>query len=373
MYTVCVVLLVATTYGGLGVNPVGAEPLPVGPVVSNNEWTPVVNSRRVYIDPQVLAKYRQQDKDEQEAAQDRYDVVDNGNNRVEYTDTVNSQKPEVSPVLVEDTTEEVIFIQEEQQFEPQRVRPQETQQPPNQPPVQAQSQPQAQPTNQQQEEKEEQPIIVYPEGTLSQQNNYEDRPAPVYPSANQPQQPQYPPRPPPNRPPPPPLNRRPRPPPPNVRRPAPPSKYLPALSRNPNPPYPQEDGRVPPPPPQRPPPRGPPPRRPPPRRPPQQGVLSSIGQGLSNIAGGVRCKATEVGADIKLQDDNFVRSQLDCVLDEGPCDELGSTLKRLAPDVMQGRFPPPCNECKKKQIQRVMSTIALKYPKEWNQMVQRVG
>lgn len=71
MYTVCVVLLVATTYGGLGVNPAGAEPLPVGPVVSNNEWTPVVNSRRVYIDPQVLAKYRQQDKDEQEAAQDR--------------------------------------------------------------------------------------------------------------------------------------------------------------------------------------------------------------------------------------------------------------------------------------------------------------
>ena len=45
----------------------------------------------------------------------------------------------------------------------------------------------------------------------------------------------------------------------------------------------------------------------------------------------------------------------------------------LAPDVMQGRCPPPCNECKKKQIQRVMSTIALKYPKEWNQMVQRVG
>ena len=33
----------------------------VGPVVSNNEWTPVVNSRRVYLSPEVLEKYRQEE------------------------------------------------------------------------------------------------------------------------------------------------------------------------------------------------------------------------------------------------------------------------------------------------------------------------
>ena len=45
----------------------------------------------------------------------------------------------------------------------------------------------------------------------------------------------------------------------------------------------------------------------------------------------------------------------------------------MAPDIMKGLCPPPCDECKKKQIQKIMSTIARKYPKEWNEMVQQVG
>ena len=45
-----------------------------------------------------------------------YDVVDNVSSKVEYTEDVNvDEEPEVS-------TEEVIIIQEEQQFEPQKVR-----------------------------------------------------------------------------------------------------------------------------------------------------------------------------------------------------------------------------------------------------------
>ena len=44
----------------------------IGPVVSNNEWTPVVNSQRVYLSPEVLAKYRQQDLQEtQSLAEER--------------------------------------------------------------------------------------------------------------------------------------------------------------------------------------------------------------------------------------------------------------------------------------------------------------
>ena len=38
----------------------------VGPVVSNNQWTPVVNSRRVYLSPEVLAKYKQEEQEAQE-------------------------------------------------------------------------------------------------------------------------------------------------------------------------------------------------------------------------------------------------------------------------------------------------------------------
>merc|ERR1719210_1964647 len=99
------------------------------------------------------------------------------------------------------------------------------------------------------------------------------------------------------------------------------------------------------------------------------GIIGAI----AGVGGILKCKAEDVASDIRLQDEGFVRQQLDCVLDQGPCDDLGATIKRMAPDIMKGLCPPPCDECKKKQIQKVMSTIAKKYPKEWNQMVQQIG
>ena len=40
---------------------------------------------------------------------------------------------------------------------------------------------------------------------------------------------------------------------------------------------------------------------------------------------------------------------------------------------MRGICPHPCDECKKGKIQKVMSTIARKYPKQWNEMVREFG
>merc|ERR1712018_658677 len=149
----------------------------VGPTVSNNEWTPVVNSQRVYLSPEVLAKYRKEELQETQA-HDRYDVVNNVSSKVEYTDDVNvDEEAEVS-------TEEVIIIQEEQQFEPQKVRNEVTK-------VEL-------PAVNKKVEEEQQPIIIYPEGTIPQPSSSsgcDDRPAPVYPSANPPQT-KYPQRPP---------------------------------------------------------------------------------------------------------------------------------------------------------------------------------
>merc|ERR1711997_1182708 len=277
----------------------------VGPTVSNNEWTPVVNSQRVYLSPEVLAKYRQEEIQETQA-NERYDIVDNANSKVEYTDNVNVDQEETS-------TEEVIIIQEEQQFEPQKLKPEVAKF--------------ALPVDNKKVE-EQKPIIIYPEGTISKSSNYYDNsPAPVYPSSNQPQ-PKY----------------QPRPPTPQERRPLPPARRP------------------------RPPPPGSLRRPPPPRRPlPKPGILDKI----TSIGQTVKCKAVDVASDVRLQDENFVRQQLDCVLGEGPCDELGATIKRMAPDILRGICPPPRDECKKKQIQKVMSTIARKYPKEWSQMVQR--
>ena len=62
-------------------------------------------------------------------------------------------------------------------------------------------------------------------------------------------------------------------------------------------------------------------RRPPPRARP--GLLSPI----SDVVNDLKCKAEEVGMAQRLQDKKYVRQQMDCVLDAGPCDKIGSNLK----------------------------------------------
>ena len=102
-----------------------------------------------------------------------YDVVDNG--RVEYSD----QEVAVENDDSEAATEEVIIIQDV--FESQKVNNDQTS---------ANFEPPNLPVNEKKVEKEIEPIIVYPEGTISQPGggvSYDDRPAPVYPSpANKP-------------------------------------------------------------------------------------------------------------------------------------------------------------------------------------------
>lgn len=41
----------------------------------------------------------------------------------------------------------------------------------------------------------------------------------------------------------------------------------------------------------------------------------------------------------------------------------------LAPEVLRGVCPAPCDQCKRKQIQKVMATMSQEYPYEWNQML----
>ncbi len=45
----------------------------------------------------------------------------------------------------------------------------------------------------------------------------------------------------------------------------------------------------------------------------------------------------------------------------------------MAPDIIRGGCPRPCDPCIKQQIQKVMSTVSRKYPRQWQQMIQRFG
>merc|ERR1712157_600980 len=117
----------------------------------------------------------------------------------------------------------------------------------------------------------------------------------------------------------------------------------------------------PPPPPLR---RGPPPPRPAPAK-KEGGILDTISEGLGNILNPVSCAATNVITDNQLKDEKFIRSQMNCAKGTGPCDQIGKQIKILAPEVLAGRCPHPCNECIKKQIRKVMAELSQRYPREF--------
>merc|ERR1711944_18458 len=91
------------------------------------------------------------------------------------------------------------------------------------------------------------------------------------------------------------------------------------------------------------------PRRPNHKRPPRRGP------GLPSFQD-VACLGSDIGVNQKLKDENYMKQQLDCVLDKGPCDKNGQMIKRLAPDVLKGHCPNPCNICTRRQIKRVMAS-----------------
>jgi len=122
----------------------------------------------------------------------------------------------------------------------------------------------------------------------------------------------------------------------------------------------------PPPPPLR---RGPPPQRQPPAKKESPGLLGTITEGIGNILNPVSCAATDVITDNQLNDEKFIRSQMNCARGTGPCDQIGKQIKILAPEVLAGRCPHPCNECIKKQIRKVMAELSQTYPREFQEMM----
>jgi len=80
-----------------------------------------------------------------------------------------------------------------------------------------------------------------------------------------------------------------------------------------------------------------------------------------------------VFADQKLNDPVFINTQLECLLDRGECDEIGKLIKRMAPDIIRGGCHHPCDPCKKKQIQKVMSVLSRRYPRQFQTMLKKFG
>jgi hypothetical protein len=45
-----------------------------------------------------------------------------------------------------------------------------------------------------------------------------------------------------------------------------------------------------------------------------------------------------------------------------------ASLSGMAPDILKGLCPRPCDECKRNQIRKAMAVISHEYPREWSEM-----
>jgi len=94
---------------------------------------------------------------------------------------------------------------------------------------------------------------------------------------------------------------------------------------------------------------------------------------VSSAVGGVACTGSNIITDAKLRDEAFIKFQLDCAMNVGPCDEIGEKIKILAPEVLAGRCPRPCNECTKTQIKRVMAQLSQRFPRRFQEMMRQLA
>merc|ERR1712117_287968 len=112
------------------------------------------------------------------------------------------------------------------------------------------------------------------------------------------------------------------------------------------------------------------------RKPTKPGIISgaigAIGDGIGGVVKGAQCAASNFITDEKLKDEKFIRFQMDCALDLVQCDDIGKKIKILAPEVLAGRCPPPCNECTRKQIRKVMTELSQRYPGRFQEMIGKL-
>merc|ERR1712128_240404 len=108
------------------------------------------------------------------------------------------------------------------------------------------------------------------------------------------------------------------------------------------------------------------------RKPSKPGLIGGAIGAIGGVVKGAQCAATNFITDEKMKDTEFIQFQLNCAMGRGPCDEIGDKIKILAPEVLAGRCPYPCDECTKKQIRRVMTELSQKFPGEFREMMTRL-
>ncbi|XP_046752368.1 ejaculatory bulb-specific protein 3-like [Diprion similis] len=76
------------------------------------------------------------------------------------------------------------------------------------------------------------------------------------------------------------------------------------------------------------------------------------------------------GIDDFLNDSALVKRQINCVLDKGPCDAIGLSLKASIREVLVNN----CRNCNQQQAanaRKVVEFVRTRYPAEWNEITRK--
>nr|ANJ05011.1 chemosensory protein 4 [Chrysopa pallens] len=68
----------------------------------------------------------------------------------------------------------------------------------------------------------------------------------------------------------------------------------------------------------------------------------------------------------------YIEQQLNCALDQGPCDKFGLEIREYLPDVI-GRSCEKCTPQQVAMVRRLIRFIQTQYPEAWHKLLAKYG
>ena len=61
------------------------------------------------------------------------------------------------------------------------------------------------------------------------------------------------------------------------------------------------------------------------------GAVDAVSSAVGGVGDRLSCTGTNILTEAKLRDEAFIKFQLDCAMNVGPCDEIGEKIKSKLP------------------------------------------
>jgi len=105
-------------------------------------------------------------------------------------------------------------------------------------------------------------------------------------------------------------------------------------------------------------------------------MLASLALLVSgNVIEDLNCKAQTAAAEAQLQNEVFVEGLIRCLKSNNPrqeCDKEGLKARRLAPMVLQGICPPPCNKCIARLMRMSIAKLQHTRPADMKEIMDKI-